>query len=315
MQGNLEQIPMGSSLSSSEKISRGKSWTRAEGETELAMVFNIPLANTSLIIIFIEFIQTWEELIMEKQVAIVTGGASGIGKAIAGALAAEGVTVVVADADEKEGSKVASTLNGHFVKVDLTQRKDCKAVVDETLERYGRIDILINNAGFQHIDPVDKFPEDKWEQMVALILTAPFLLTKYVWPSMQERKGGRIVNIASIHGLVASPFKIAYISAKHGLVGLTRAAAIEGGEHDITVNAICPAYVRTPLVEGQIADQAKEHNMSESDVVENIMLEDAAVKRLIEPEEVASMVVYLCSDKARSVTGAVWTIDLGWTAR
>lgn len=252
---------------------------------------------------------------MQKQVAIVTGGASGIGKAIAGALAAEGVTVVLADADKKEGDNVASVLNGFFVKADLTQRNACRAVVDKTLERYERVDMLINNAGFQHIDPIDAFPEDKWDQMIALMLTAPFLLTKYVWSTMQSQNNGRVVNIASIHGLVASPYKTAYISAKHGLVGLTRAAALEGGAHGITVNAVCPAYVRTPLVEEQIADQAKEHHMTEADVVGNVMLEDAAIKRLIEPEEVASLVVYLCSDKARSVTGAVWTIDSGWTAR
>ncbi len=252
---------------------------------------------------------------MEKQVAIVTGGASGIGKAIAGALAADGIAVVIADMDKAEGEKVASALNGRFVKSDLTRRKDCQAVVANTVEHYGRIDILVNNAGIQHIDPIEQFPEDKWDQMISLILTAPFLLTKYAWPTLQKQGCGRIVNIASIHGLVASPYKIAYISAKHGLVGLTRAAALEGGSHNITVNAICPSYVRTPLVEGQVADQAKEHDMSESDVVEKVMLEDAAIKRLIEPEEVAAVVVYLCSEKARSVTGAVWTIDAGWTAR
>jgi 3-hydroxybutyrate dehydrogenase len=259
--------------------------------------------------------ECWEETPMKMRIAIVTGGAGGIGRAISEALAAEGMTVVIADTEENEGKNIASALDGYFIKADLTQRSDCKGVVDNTLERYGRIDTLVNNAGIQHIDPIDTFPEDKWEQMIALILTAPFLLTKYAWPAMQEQKTGRIVNIASIHGLVASPYKAAYICAKHGLIGLTRAAALEGGEHGITVNAICPAYVRTPLVEGQVADQAKEHDMSEKDVVENIMLEDAAVKRLIEPDEVASMVVYLCSEKARSITGAALTIDLGWTAR
>lgn len=251
---------------------------------------------------------------MENQVAVVTGAASGIGKAIAETLAAEKTSVVIADADEDNGHKVADALNGHFVKADLTQRKGCQAVIDEALARYTHVDILINNAGIQHIDPIEKFPEDKWEQIISLMLTAPFLMTKYVWSYMQAQGGGRIVNIASIHGLVASPYKIAYISAKHGMIGLTRAAAVEGGQHGITVNAICPAYVRTPLVEAQIADQAKEHDMPEEEVIEEVMLEGAAVKRLIEPEEVGSLVAYLCSDKARSVTGAVWTLDLGWTA-
>ena len=158
--------------------------------------------------------------------------------------------------------------------------------------------ILINNAGFQHIDPIEVFPEDTWDKMLAVMLTAPFLLTKYVWGSMKTRGWGRIVNVSSIHGRVASPFKSAYITAKHGLIGLTRTAALEGGEHGITVNAICPAYVRTPLVENQIADQARTRGISTEDVVEQVMLEPAAIKRLITPEEVAALVVYLCSEAA-----------------
>jgi len=177
------------------------------------------------------------------------------------------------------------------------------------------VDILVNNAGFQHVSPLDEFPEDRWDEMIGVMLTAPFLLTRYAWPHMRERGWGRVVNMASIHGLVASPNKIGYISAKHGLLGLTRTAALEGGEHGITVNAICPAYVRTPLVENQIAAQAETHQIDESEVVEKIMLDSAAVKRLIEPEEIAGLVVYLCSDMAASVTGAEWKIDGGWTAR
>ena len=183
------------------------------------------------------------------------------------------------------------------------------------LVHYGEVHILINNAGFQHIDPIEVFPEDTWDKMLAVMLTAPFLLTKYVWGSMKTHGWGRIVNISSIHGRVASPFKSAYITAKHGLIGLTRTAALEGGEHGITVNAICPAYVRTPLVESQIADQARTRGISIEDVVEQVMLEPAAVKRLITPEEVAALVVYLCSDVAGAITGADWAIDLGWTAR
>ena len=252
---------------------------------------------------------------MSARVAIVTGGASGIGRAIAEALADRGDRVVVADLNEVEGKEIADTIGGHFVKVDLSLRADCKRLVDETLSHYGGVHILVNNAGFQHIDPIEVFPEATWDKMLAVMLTAPFLLTKYVWSSMKAHEWGRIINISSIHGRVASPFKSAYITAKHGLIGLTRTAALEGGEHGITVNAICPAYVRTPLVESQIADQARTRGMSAEDVVEKVMLEPAAVKRLITPEEVAALVVYLCAEAAGAVTGADWAIDLGWTAR
>jgi 3-hydroxybutyrate dehydrogenase len=202
-----------------------------------------------------------------------------------------------------------------FVEVDLVERASCRRLVDTAVEAYGGVDILVNNAGFQHVSPLDEFPEDTWDDMIGVMLTAPFLLTRYVWPHMRERGWGRVVNMASIHGLVASANKIGYISAKHGLLGLTRTAALEGGEHGITVNAICPAYVRTPLVENQIAAQAEAHQIDESEVVEKILLESAAVKRLIEPEEIAGLVVYLCSELAASVTGAEWKIDGGWTAR
>ena len=252
---------------------------------------------------------------MSERVAIVTGGASGIGKAVAEALADSGDRVVVADLNEATGKEFADAIGGHFVKVDLSIRSDCKRLVGETLSHYGGVHILINNAGFQHIDPIEVFPEDTWDKMLAVMLTAPFLLTKYVWGSMKAHGWGRIVNISSIHGRVASPFKSAYITAKHGLIGFTRTAALEGGEHGITVNAICPAYVRTPLVESQIADQARTRGISIADVVEQVMLEPAAVKRLITPEEVAALVVYLCSDVAGAITGADWAIDLGWTAR
>ena len=252
---------------------------------------------------------------MSERVAIVTGGASGIGKAVAEALAGGGDKVVIADRNEADGKAFADTIRGHFVKVDLSRRADCKQLVDEALAHYGEVHILINNAGFQHIDPIEVFPEDTWDKMLAVMLTAPFLLTKYVWGAMKTHGWGRIVNISSIHGRVASPFKSAYITAKHGLIGLTRTAALEGGEHGITVNAICPAYVRTPLVESQIADQARTRGISIEDVVEKVMLEPAAVKRLITPEEVASLIVYLCSEAAGAITGADWAIDLGWTAR
>lgn len=175
--------------------------------------------------------------------------------------------------------------------------------------------ILVNNAGFQHVSPIETFPEDMWDKMIAVMLTAPFLLTRYAWPAMQAQKWGRVINISSIHGLVASPDKVGYISAKHGLIGLTKTAGLEGGAHGITVNAICPAYVRTPLVDNQIADQARTRGIPESEVIEKIMLEPAAVKRLIEPGEVADFVAFLCSPSGGAFTGAALTMDLGWTAR
>jgi 3-hydroxybutyrate dehydrogenase len=251
---------------------------------------------------------------LSSRVALVTGAASGIGRAIAEALAEHGAQVVVADLDELRGEQVAATIDGHLVVADLSDQVACRRAVDETVDRYGGIDILINNAGFQHVDPVQDFPVSIWNRMIAVMLTAPFLLTKYAWPNMQAQGWGRVINISSIHGLVASPFKSAYISAKHGLIGLTQTTALEGGQHGITVNAICPAYVRTPLVEQQIDDQARVHGISRDKVIEDVMLESAAIKRLIEPEEVAQLAVYLCSDAAGAITGSAITIDLGWTA-
>jgi len=247
--------------------------------------------------------------------AIVTGSASGIGESVAEALAQEGYRVVVADLNEEEGLSVAEKVSGLYVKVDFTEKESCRYLVDTTVEKYGRIDVLVNNAGFQHVSPLENFSEEIWENMLKVMLTAPFLLTKYVWPHMKNQKWGRVVNIASIHAMVASPNKVGYISAKHGLIGLTRTAALEGGSHGITVNALCPAYVRTPLVENQIADQAKAHHIPEEEVVEKILLKSAAIKRIIEPEEIADLVLYLCSDRGASITGVAWTIDCGWTAQ
>jgi len=250
-----------------------------------------------------------------RKVAVVTGAASGIGLACAERLAADGMQVVLADMNEKAGAEHAKRLSGDFVLCDLGERAGCRQLIDATLKRHGSVHVLVNNAGYQHVSPIEDFPEEQWERMIGLMLTAPFLLTRYCWPAMKKQKWGRVVNIASIHALVASPFKVGYISAKHGLVGLTRTAALEGGEHGITVNAICPAYVRTPLVDNQIADQAKANKLSEQEVVEKIMLAPAAVKRLIEPAEVAGLVAYLCGDAAGTITGSALTMDLGWTAR
>ena len=252
---------------------------------------------------------------MSKQVAIITGAASGIGLACAERFAADGYQVVLVDLPSAAGEAAAERLGGLFVGVDLATQAGCRQAVDAALNSYGRVDVLINNAGFQHIDAIEDFPEDRWETMIAVMLTAPFRLTKYVWPSMKANGRGRIVNIGSVHSLRASPFKSAYISAKHGLLGLTRTAALEGGPYGITVNLIAPAYVRTPLVEKQIAGQARTRGIPEEQVIEKVMLEPAAIKRLIEPAEVAGLAAFLCSDAAGAITGSVYEMALGWTAR
>ena len=250
-----------------------------------------------------------------KKCAIVTGGASGIGRSVALSLATDGFSVVIGDTAEEKGNQVAQEIEGTFVHSDLSQGASCQALIAEAIKQYGSVDVLINNAGFQHVSPLEDFPEETWNQMISVMLTAPFLLTRYAWPSMKKAQWGRIINMASIHAMVASPNKVGYISAKHGMIGLTRTAALEGGAHNITVNALCPAYVRTPLVENQISAQAKTHELEEDEVIKTIMLEPAAIKRLIEPDEIASLVSYLCSDAAASITGACWTVDGGWTAR
>lgn len=248
--------------------------------------------------------------------AIVTGAASGIGRAVAEGLAGAGAKVMLADLNAADGERVAAALEGcAFERTDVASREDCRRLVDRTVERFGGVDILVNNAGVQHVAPVEEFPEDRWEQLIRIMLVGAFLLTKYAIPHMYRARWGRIVNIASLHGLVASPYKSAYIAAKHGLLGLTKTVALEAGDKGVTVNAICPAYVRTPLVEKQIADQSKVHGISEEEVIERIMLAPAAIKRLLEPSEVAAYALFLCSDSASGITGSAQLMDAGWTAR
>lgn len=249
------------------------------------------------------------------KVALVTGAASGIGLAIARDFAGHGVRVTLADIDRERGQAAASELAGaRFERADMTSAEDISRLVADTLAAEGKIDILVNNAGIQHVAPIHEFPEAKWRLIIDMMLTAPFLLTKAALPNMYEHKWGRIINIASIHGLVASPFKSAYVAAKHGLVGLTRTTALEAGAYNVTCNAICPSYVRTPLVEKQIADQARIHGIPEDQVVEKIMVANGAIHRLLEPREEAQLVTYLCSDAAGGITGSTQTIDCGWTA-
>ncbi|OHV08449.1 3-hydroxybutyrate dehydrogenase [Kushneria phosphatilytica] len=249
-----------------------------------------------------------------QRVALVTGTSSGIGRAVVEKLCQTGCQVLAVDANP-DGKSVADAAGAEFHCADLTDGEQCRAAVARAEALFGGVDILVNNAGIQHVERLETFDEGKWRTIIDLMLTAPFILTQAVWPHMRRQQWGRIINIASIHAHVASPGKAAYVSAKHGLLGLTRTAALEGGEQGITVNALCPAYVRTPLVERQIADQARLHGMDEQAVIEQIMLEGAAIKRLIEPEEVAEIADYLASERASAVTGASWDINLGWTAR
>jgi 3-hydroxybutyrate dehydrogenase len=243
-----------------------------------------------------------------SRAAIVTGAASGIGRAIAERLLDDGLDVLSVDL-EGEG------LPGQGLGADLSTREGNKAAVDAALEAFGRVDVVVPNAGVQHVAPVEEFPEDRWDLLISLMLTSPFLLARYAWPSLQQGEQARFIAIASVHGLVASPYKAAYVSAKHGVLGLVRTLALEGAEHGISATAVCPGYVRTPLVEKQIPDQAKAHGISEEEALEDVILAPHAVKRLIEPEEVANVVGFLASEAGAPFTGAPVTLDQGWTAR
>ena len=246
---------------------------------------------------------------MTPGTALVTGAASGIGRAIAARLVADGWRVLAVDLEPDPAGP------GEPFVADLATREGNRAAVVATVEHFGGIDAVVANAGFQHVSSVEEFDEDRWDALVAVLLTSPFLLARYAWPHLRSSGEGRILVVASVHGLVASPFKAGYVAAKHGAVGLVKSLALEGAADGIRATALCPGFVRTPLVALQVTAQAQSRGISEAEALREVLLDPQAVKRLIEPEEVADVAAFLLGPGGRSFTGAPVVLDNGWTAR
>lgn len=255
---------------------------------------------------------------LKDKVAVVTGAASGIGLAVANSLAKSGAKVCLVDIQKDALDKAVNDINSAGgtafpVLADLAWESDIKSLQKQVTEKFGQVNILINNAGLQHVSPLENFPLEQWDKLIGIMLRGAFLCTQNFLPSMIESGWGRIINIASIHSVVASPFKSAYISAKHGLIGLTKTAALEVATKGITVNAISPAYVRTALVEKQIENQSQVHSIPKEQVIKEIMLAPMPQKEMIEPEEIGEITLFLCSDAARHINGHNLVVDGGWT--
>jgi 3-hydroxybutyrate dehydrogenase len=256
-----------------------------------------------------------------KRTAIVTGSTSGIGLAIAKAFAADGLKVVVnsfsdTPSDHAIAEKIAKEHSAEvvYIQADMSKGADCRALVEKAAQKFGSVDILVNNAGIQHVAPVEEFPAQKWDAIIAINLTSAFHTSAAAIPLMTDAGWGRIVNIASAHGLVASPFKSAYVSAKHGVMGLTKTIALEVATAGITCNAICPGYVLTPLVEAQIPDQMKAHNMDRETVIREVMLDRQPTKQFVTVEQIGAATLFLASDAAAQINGTHISVDGGWTA-
>jgi 3-hydroxybutyrate dehydrogenase len=241
--------------------------------------------------------------------AIVTGAASGIGRAVAQALVDTGAQVLAVDLEPDPDGP------GEPFAADLTTRDGNRAAVEQAVDTFGGLDTIVANAGFQHVAPIAEFPEDRWDALLSILLTSPFLLARYGWDALTRSGDGRFIAVASAHGLVASPYKAGYVAAKHGVLGLVKTLALEGAEHGVLATAICPGFVRTPLVEAQIADQARAHGLPEEEVLEQVILAPHAVKRLIEPADVAAAALFLLGPAGSAFTGAPLIMDAGWTAR
>lgn len=257
---------------------------------------------------------------VEDKVVFITGAASGIGYVLASAFAANGAKVVVSDLNEDGVKEVSQTLleQGHNclgIKCDVTDESELEHAINVAAENYGRIDVLINNAGLQHIAPIEGFPTEKFEQLVKVMQVAPFTATKHVFPIMKKQGSGRIINMASINGHIGFAGKAAYNSAKHGLIGLTKVAALEAAEHGITVNAICPGYVDTPLVQNQLGELAENRGVSVEKVMEDVIYPLVPQKRLLDVQEIADYTMFIASDKAKGVTGQAVVLDGGYTAQ
>lgn len=256
----------------------------------------------------------------EKKTVLITGSTSGIGLGIAKVFAKEGYNIIF-NGLERDGGEIANSVATQynieylFSPANMLLPEALREMVKAAMVQFGTIDILINNAGIQHVSPIESFPEEAWDQILAINLSASFHLTKAVWPHMKAQGFGRIINIASAHGLFASEFKSAYVAAKHGIVGFTKTAALEGAPYGITCNAICPGYVRTPLVEKQVSDQARAHNLPEEEVTKKIFLSKQAIKEFISIESIAAMALFLASETASTITGIALPIDGGWSAQ
>ncbi len=253
---------------------------------------------------------------LKDKIAIITGAGSGIGKGIAKKFSENNAKIVIADFNEENGKLAEKEIkNSIFIKTDVSNEESVKNMINETINKFGKIDILVNNAGLQYIAKVEDFPLEKWNQLIGVMLTGTFLCTKYAVPHMKKNNWGRIINISSAHGKVASPWKSAYVAAKHGIIGFTKVIAKELAEFNITANSICPGYVLTPLVQKQIDDLAKQYNISPEEVPEKVLLKDQPIKTLVTVEEVADLALYLATDKAKHITSQALSIDGGWTAQ